>query len=287
MKLRRGGRDRRRAGRLGRPRGRRHAIDAVDTTGAGDAFDAGFLAAWLEGRPLDDALRLAVACGSLSTRASGGTDGQPTAGGGRGGWLRDGVDVTDRSGRRSGASSASRSTRRSTGSCPWPARSRAGSTARSSAGMVPGGKAANIVRAARHLGLPGAVVAVLGAMPARGIATSLAAAGIRLHAVAVDGETRTCLSVLDEAAGELTELYEAGVTLDAEDWPMIEVALADAALADDPSGTIVVLAGSLPPGTPGRTATAARGPAAADGARGWCDSGGTALAAALEAGRGS
>jgi sugar/nucleoside kinase (ribokinase family) len=53
-------------------------VDAVDTTGAGDSFDAGFLAGWLEGLPLVDALRLAVACGSLSTRAPGGTDGQPT-----------------------------------------------------------------------------------------------------------------------------------------------------------------------------------------------------------------
>jgi len=50
----------------------------LDTTGAGDSFDAGFLAAWLEGAPLADALRLAAACGSLSTRAAGGTDGQAT-----------------------------------------------------------------------------------------------------------------------------------------------------------------------------------------------------------------
>ena len=54
------------------------SVDAVDTTGAGDSFNAGFLAAWLDGRPLDAALRLAVACGSLSTHTAGGTDGQPT-----------------------------------------------------------------------------------------------------------------------------------------------------------------------------------------------------------------
>jgi sugar/nucleoside kinase (ribokinase family) len=53
-------------------------VAAVDATGAGDSFNAGFLAAWLEGRPLEDALRLAIACGSLSTRSPGGTDGQPT-----------------------------------------------------------------------------------------------------------------------------------------------------------------------------------------------------------------
>ncbi|MGZ4132155.1 MAG: carbohydrate kinase family protein [Actinomycetota bacterium] len=50
----------------------------LDTTGAGDAFDAGFLAAWLDGAPLERALAVANACGALSTRAVGGVDGQPT-----------------------------------------------------------------------------------------------------------------------------------------------------------------------------------------------------------------
>jgi len=54
------------------------AVEAVDTTGAGDSFDAGFLAAWLEGQPLGAALALGVACGALSTRAAGGTAAQPT-----------------------------------------------------------------------------------------------------------------------------------------------------------------------------------------------------------------
>jgi sugar/nucleoside kinase (ribokinase family) len=54
------------------------AVDVVDTTGAGDSFDAGFLAAWLAGRPVRDCLVVGVACGSLSTRGIGGTVAQPT-----------------------------------------------------------------------------------------------------------------------------------------------------------------------------------------------------------------
>jgi sugar/nucleoside kinase (ribokinase family) len=48
-------------------------VDPVDTTGAGDSFDAGFLHAWLRGMPLLDSLRWGAACGSLSTRGLGGT----------------------------------------------------------------------------------------------------------------------------------------------------------------------------------------------------------------------
>jgi sugar/nucleoside kinase (ribokinase family) len=54
-------------------------VAAVDTTGAGDSFDAGFLHAWRSERPLRDCLRWAAACGALSTRALGGTSAQPTA----------------------------------------------------------------------------------------------------------------------------------------------------------------------------------------------------------------
>lgn len=53
-------------------------VDAVDTTGAGDAFDAGFLASRLGGDPLERSLAIANACGALSTRAIGGVDAQPS-----------------------------------------------------------------------------------------------------------------------------------------------------------------------------------------------------------------
>ncbi|AXG81319.1 carbohydrate kinase family protein [Streptomyces paludis] len=50
----------------------------LDSVGAGDSFDAGFVAATLRGRSRADALELAAACGALSTRAHGGTPAQPT-----------------------------------------------------------------------------------------------------------------------------------------------------------------------------------------------------------------
>jgi sugar/nucleoside kinase (ribokinase family) len=50
----------------------------VDTVGAGDNFDAGFLYGILNDWNLENALRLAIVCGSLSTRAAGGTTAQPT-----------------------------------------------------------------------------------------------------------------------------------------------------------------------------------------------------------------
>ena len=49
----------------------------VDTIGAGDSFDAGFIYGHLQGWPLDRGLAFAAACGSLSTRAPGGVDAQP------------------------------------------------------------------------------------------------------------------------------------------------------------------------------------------------------------------
>ena len=52
-------------------------VNPVDTTGAGDCFDAGFLHAWLSGRPLPACLRLANICGALSTQAYGGIAGFP------------------------------------------------------------------------------------------------------------------------------------------------------------------------------------------------------------------
>lgn len=51
---------------------------AIDTVGAGDSFDAGFLYGYLHNWEIEKSLRLACVCGALSTQQVGGTNGQPT-----------------------------------------------------------------------------------------------------------------------------------------------------------------------------------------------------------------
>lgn len=53
-------------------------VNVVDTIGAGDSFDAGFIFGYLNSWSLENTLRLACVCGGLSTQCAGGTGGQPT-----------------------------------------------------------------------------------------------------------------------------------------------------------------------------------------------------------------
>ena len=53
-------------------------VHLVDTVGAGDSFDAGFIYGFLQNWPQEKTLKLATLCGSLSTQAPGGTQAQPT-----------------------------------------------------------------------------------------------------------------------------------------------------------------------------------------------------------------
>ena len=54
------------------------SVQVVDTTGAGDSFAAGFVYGYLADWSLEKTLRLACACGALTTRQPGGTNGQAT-----------------------------------------------------------------------------------------------------------------------------------------------------------------------------------------------------------------
>lgn len=53
-------------------------VQAVDTTGAGDAFNAGFIDGLLDGEPGEEALRRGCVCGGLAACAAGALEGLPT-----------------------------------------------------------------------------------------------------------------------------------------------------------------------------------------------------------------
>ncbi|HIQ05514.1 MAG TPA: hypothetical protein EYH31_07425 [Anaerolineae bacterium] len=53
------------------------SVQPVDTTGAGDCFNAGFLYGWLQRWPLSQCLRAGNICGGLSTTSPGGSTASP------------------------------------------------------------------------------------------------------------------------------------------------------------------------------------------------------------------
>ena len=54
-----------------------YSVTAVDTTGAGDSFNAGFVSAYLRGLPMEDCLKYGNGCGALSVTKLGGNTGFP------------------------------------------------------------------------------------------------------------------------------------------------------------------------------------------------------------------
>lgn len=148
--------------------------------------------------------------------------------------------------------------------------------------VIPGGKALNAVRAAVCMGLAAEVVAVIAGHAGSWIVDALEARNIRGWFVRAEGESRTCLSVLDRSTGSLTEFYEAGIRLSGDRWSAVEGALRDS-LALDSGAAVVLLAGSLPPGAPTDAYRRLAATASSLGARVAIDIGGEPLRVALQA----
>jgi 1-phosphofructokinase family hexose kinase len=112
--------------------------------------------------------------------------------------------------------------------------------------QVAGGKGLNAARAAATLGADVHVVVILAGHAGRWLEGELERAGISVHAVWVDGESRSSLSVANRSGGGLTEFYEHGVEIGTEAWHRF----AGAAAALSASADWMAISGSLPPGAP-------------------------------------
>jgi 1-phosphofructokinase family hexose kinase len=109
---------------------------------------------------------------------------------------------------------------------------------------VPGGKGLNVARAVAALGADVRAVAWLGGHHGRWIAGELGALGIPLTAVWHSGETRSCLSVADEATQSLTEFYEDASPVAAAEWREFRERFGEAV----EGASWVTVSGSLPAG---------------------------------------
>jgi tagatose 6-phosphate kinase len=111
---------------------------------------------------------------------------------------------------------------------------------------LPGGKGCNVARAAKTLGCQPVVTGWVGGYAGQWIDAGLRAEGILTAFVHMPLESRTCLSVIDPANHTLTEIYEKGRLVSAEELREFE-ALYEPWLA---KVDLVTFSGSLPPGVP-------------------------------------
>jgi 1-phosphofructokinase family hexose kinase len=106
-----------------------------------------------------------------------------------------------------------------------------------------GGKGVNVARALRSLGVVAPVLGFAGGNTGIAITGLLRAEGFDATSVEVDGEARSCLTVIDD---EITVFNESGMSISTADWDRFE----DAAARWIEPGGIFVCSGSWPPETP-------------------------------------
>jgi len=144
-----------------------------------------------------------------------------------------------------------------------------------------GGKGANVARGLRGLGETPVVAGWVGGYSGQFITAGLRSEGIATAFVEVDGESRTCLSILDPEHGTLTEIYEPGLPVPAEQL----AAFVDLFRSVVGRYAAVTLSGTLPPGVPADFYSQLLQIARAANVPGLLDSSGAALAQGLRIGR--
>ncbi len=141
-----------------------------------------------------------------------------------------------------------------------------------------GGKGVNTARVLTALGHRALSVLPLGGPTGAAVAADLGAAGLPHRAVPVAGDTRRTVAVADPA--DATLFNEPGPRITPAEWRRLVAAVA----AELPAARVLVLSGSLPPGSPGDGYRELVALAREHGVPTVLDADGPALTAALPAG---
>jgi 1-phosphofructokinase len=146
--------------------------------------------------------------------------------------------------------------------------------------VAAGGKGLNVARAVRVLGGEAVCAGLLGGHAGRLISELVEKEGLAGAWTWVEGESRTCIILVNPENGVVTEVCEQRSPILADDWFRLQAdVLREATRAD-----CVCLSGSLPPGCPPDAPAGLIRAIRAAGRPMWVDTSGTALRAALTAG---
>lgn len=111
-----------------------------------------------------------------------------------------------------------------------------------------GGKGVNVAAVVAAMGETVLAMGFAGGAVGGEVARDLDERGVPRRFTTIDGETRRSVAVVDARDHSATVLNELGPQVTAGDWARLAAAVA--AAADTARGSVVVVSGSLPPGTP-------------------------------------
>lgn len=122
-----------------------------------------------------------------------------------------------------------------------------GGTHRADAGAArAGGKGLNVARVAHAQGAPVLAVTTAGGRVGAEFADELSASGVPHVLVPVAAETRRSIALVDESAGDTTIVNERGVSPSDAEWGAVLAEVVERL----PAAGVLVISGSVPPGTP-------------------------------------
>ncbi len=155
---------------------------------------------------------------------------------------------------------------------------RVGEVLRASQSIVAaGGKGLNVARVASALGGAVTCAGFLGGHSGRTVAELAEREGLSSAWTWIEGETRTCVILAEEAGRDATVINAPGPTVTRDDWRRMRAQVIHAASA----AAIVCLSGSLPPGADARDYASLLTALRQTDRPIWVDTSGAALAAAL------